>query len=279
MATSAPPETTFAPTPGAAPVDAAALERRLAERFERLNEMFIQPAVAELQKVYAYCVEEAETDEIPLVGMNPYDFGPDVAFARRETQIANDLQAFVTNINDEFAALRARATQPLPTVSRQEQFAAMLAQAREADFGDRREFRFSPENAVTIDVAMVQEASGFYAPLIRAFMEEWEREIDAVWRAARDAGRPAPDPATLPPVRLAMQPSFLFFTGLPTLPLNRTDALTLVTIGMVLGQLECYPAPGDPAPDNTPSSDLPIVIACPPLLDAAAAARAAHRVA
>ena len=220
-------------------------EERLADRFNLIESLYITPAVAELEKVYAYCVQEAEVDEIPLAGLNPYDFGSDVALARREDEIATDLRSFIVSIQKEISDIRERAVRPLPRISRQEQFAAMLAQAREIDFGGRREFVFSEDNKVTIDVAMVQDASGFYEPLVQAFVEAWEAEIDEVWEAAREAGRPAPDVAQLPPVRLSMQPSFIFFTMLNSAPLNRTDALTLVAIGLVLGLLECFPGPDD----------------------------------
>ncbi|MGI8546534.1 MAG: hypothetical protein ACR2M1_04250 [Gemmatimonadaceae bacterium] len=250
-------------------------EERLADRFNAINAHFIEPAIAELEKVYAYCVQEAEVDEIPLTGLNPYDFGTDVALARRETEIASDLREFMMRIRTEYMGIRERATRSLPLVSRQEQFAAMLAQARESDFGVREEFAFSPENRVTIDVGMVQEAGGFYAALVQVFVEQWEREIDGVWEGARAAGRPAPDISQLPPVRLSMQPSFAFFTSLPSIPLNRTDALTLAAIGMVLGLWECYPGPEDQAPDGVPGVDLPIVIALPHLLEAAGQSRRA----
>jgi hypothetical protein len=267
------PASTSALTTAPAPVPP---EQRLADRFNAIDSLFIAPATAELEKVLAYCVQEAEVDEIPLTGLNPYDFGADVAFARRETEIANDLREFTATIRGEYARIRESALRPLPAVSRQEQFSAMLAQAREVDLGGRQEFRFSAENAVTIDVAMVQEDEGFYRGLVQAFAEEWEREIDGVWEAARAAGRPAPDPARLPAVRLEMRPSFVFFTMLSSLPLNRTDALTLVAIGLVLGLWECYPGPKDAQPENVPAADLPIVLALPQLLDVAAAVRARH---
>ena len=248
-------------------------DQKLADRFAKIDELFIEPAVASLEKVYAYCVQEAEVDELPLTGLDPNDFGGEVAFAQREAEIATSVRALITSIRTEYDALRERAIRPLPTISRTEQFAAMLAQARDVDCGNRQQFTFSSESTVIIDVGVVQVASDFYRLLIQTFVEEWECGMDAVWAADRAAGRPAPDIAKLPVPRLAMQPSFIFFTMLPSIHLNRTDALTLVAIGTILGLWDCYPGSHDHPPADVPAADLPIVTALTPLLEVAMAAR------